>query len=629
MDELITRLQGMANSGRWVVECPQCKSAIAVKQFGAAAEYPKFGCVDCGFGMSGGEWEALKSTPIHKRLRAHRSLAKCMTVEYELPPTISEIEEALLRRLHPAWRNWLPGMTVQELIETETGLHFSWTAPRTWVVNEIVTASIMNTHVRDNLLETAPAKATTKGDVFAATAANAVSRLAVGSNGTVLTADSAQSAGVAWGAVDIDLVAIAGETIAVRDCVYVELSGGVGTAGRVYKTDAAKAPKSSTAWVVGFAKSAGSAGVSVTIQLSGRVPNFSSLIAGAVYYCSGTAGAITSTQPANSRIAAVALSDTEILIDIRGPNTSVTPTVVTGVKGYWAGGATGTADQLATADKILFSTDTTAAQTTANLSTARRLLAAAGNDGTKAFWAGGQTGASTDVANTDKTTFSTDVTSAAAGANLSQARSYVAGVSERSTKAYFAGGYTGANVATADKTLFSSDTTAAQTTANLSAARQGSAGVYGGSTKGYFGGGFSSGYSVITDKLVFSTDATAAQTSANLSQGRSLLAGESEGTSKGYWLGGTTGVALATADKIAFSSDTTAAQGSANLSSIRERLAGLSDGSSKGFVAGGNSGVVVATADKTVFSTDITAAVTSANLSSARQYVAGVGDSGT
>jgi len=28
----------------------------------------------------------------------------------------------------------------------------TWTAPRTWVASEIVTASVMNTHVRDNLL---------------------------------------------------------------------------------------------------------------------------------------------------------------------------------------------------------------------------------------------------------------------------------------------------------------------------------------------------------------------------------------------------------------------------------------------------------------------------------------------
>ncbi len=50
----------------------------------------------------------------------------------------------------------------------------SWTAPRTWVTAETVTAAIMNTHVRDNLLETAPAKAAAAGDIFYATAANTV-----------------------------------------------------------------------------------------------------------------------------------------------------------------------------------------------------------------------------------------------------------------------------------------------------------------------------------------------------------------------------------------------------------------------------------------------------------------------
>mgnify|MGYP001592239233 CR=1 FL=1 len=28
----------------------------------------------------------------------------------------------------------------------------AWTAPRTWVTSELVTAAIMNTHIRDNLL---------------------------------------------------------------------------------------------------------------------------------------------------------------------------------------------------------------------------------------------------------------------------------------------------------------------------------------------------------------------------------------------------------------------------------------------------------------------------------------------
>jgi len=55
----------------------------------------------------------------------------------------------------------------------------SWTAPRTWVTGELVTATLMNTHLRDNLLETAPAKVTTAGDIVYASAANALARLAI------------------------------------------------------------------------------------------------------------------------------------------------------------------------------------------------------------------------------------------------------------------------------------------------------------------------------------------------------------------------------------------------------------------------------------------------------------------
>lgn len=47
-----------------------------------------------------------------------------------------------------------------------------WTNPRTWVTNEIPTATIFNTHVRDNLNETAPGKATTAGSFFVVDAAN-------------------------------------------------------------------------------------------------------------------------------------------------------------------------------------------------------------------------------------------------------------------------------------------------------------------------------------------------------------------------------------------------------------------------------------------------------------------------
>lgn len=62
----------------------------------------------------------------------------------------------------------------------------AWSTPRTWTALETATAAMMNT-IRDNLLETAPAKAAASGDIFYATGANAIAKLAKGTNGHVLT----------------------------------------------------------------------------------------------------------------------------------------------------------------------------------------------------------------------------------------------------------------------------------------------------------------------------------------------------------------------------------------------------------------------------------------------------------
>lgn len=71
----------------------------------------------------------------------------------------------------------------------------AWTAPRTWVVGEILTASALNTHLRDNLLETAVAKVTTAGDIVQATAANALARLGMsGAGGKFLRANAGATA---------------------------------------------------------------------------------------------------------------------------------------------------------------------------------------------------------------------------------------------------------------------------------------------------------------------------------------------------------------------------------------------------------------------------------------------------
>jgi hypothetical protein len=50
----------------------------------------------------------------------------------------------------------------------------AWSAPMTAVANTAFTAAQFNQHVRDNLNETAPAKATTAGTIFVATGVNAI-----------------------------------------------------------------------------------------------------------------------------------------------------------------------------------------------------------------------------------------------------------------------------------------------------------------------------------------------------------------------------------------------------------------------------------------------------------------------
>jgi hypothetical protein len=48
----------------------------------------------------------------------------------------------------------------------------AWTAPLTWVGDQTLTSTSLNTHLRDNLNMLAPALATTMSSFFAATAAN-------------------------------------------------------------------------------------------------------------------------------------------------------------------------------------------------------------------------------------------------------------------------------------------------------------------------------------------------------------------------------------------------------------------------------------------------------------------------
>lgn len=81
-------------------------------------------------------------------------------------------------------------------------------------VGETVSATEYNV-IADNFVAGVPDIFTTKGDIAAATAANAASRLAVGSNDEVLIAASGEATGIKWGVCPaMDLVTTKGDILA-------------------------------------------------------------------------------------------------------------------------------------------------------------------------------------------------------------------------------------------------------------------------------------------------------------------------------------------------------------------------------------------------------------------------------
>ena len=86
-----------------------------------------------------------------------------------------------------------------------TTTNYGWTTPDdTALVKDGASAirtlgtSIDTTTYNNSLLPIVKTIVDAKGDIIAATAADAVSRLAVGANDTVLTADNAQATGLKW-----------------------------------------------------------------------------------------------------------------------------------------------------------------------------------------------------------------------------------------------------------------------------------------------------------------------------------------------------------------------------------------------------------------------------------------------
>ena len=74
----------------------------------------------------------------------------------------------------------------------------AYTAVPTVATGDLWTAANHNTYIRDNFAAGVPDIFTTKGDLAVGTAANAASRLGVGSNGYSLEALSSEATGLVW-----------------------------------------------------------------------------------------------------------------------------------------------------------------------------------------------------------------------------------------------------------------------------------------------------------------------------------------------------------------------------------------------------------------------------------------------
>jgi hypothetical protein len=278
-------------------------------------------------------------------------------------------------------------------------------------------------------------------------------------------------------------------------------------------------------------------------------------------------------------------------------------------------------------DKIDITNEAASAVSSGNLSSNRFGAGGVANPAVAGYACGGATNSTTTVTSADKLTFSNDTTTPTSSSNLSAAREQVACLSERSTKAFLAGGETpGTKVATSDKLTFSGDSTSAESTANLTSIRTGPGGMNANSARGYFCGGSPS--TVVNcvntvEKIAFGSTDTTSALGTTLHVKKEQMGCGSDGSTKGYWHGGQTfngtdgGV-----DKMTVSTDTDSSLGVSN-TNAQALGAGGSDGN-KFIHIGGNDANFGATAAgrKVTFATD-TEAGFGGTLNHARQAPAG------
>ncbi len=295
----------------------------------------------------------------------------------------------------------------------------------------------------------------------------------------------------------------------------------------------------------------------------------------------------------------------------------------TDTKGFSVGGTTG---PVVTADKATFSTETTSATTSANLTAARAQLAS-GGDATQAYFIGGTDAGDTSQTSANKLTHSNDTTATNANAALPAARSGILSAGY-STAIYSYGGSAAANSndqTAAYKTPYSTDTTAAQTSANLATGRASGMTLSSNSAAMYFGGfrnvpgGFTK--QTIVDKMPFSTETSANNTSLALPTARgSINFGSLNSTlnTKGYLAGEAASTAWT---KVTYSTDTSTNM-STSYPATLQQSSGMSS-TTTAYTLGGYTTTQTNLAYKMPISTETVAAVSGMNKSVSKGQCAG------
>ena len=308
--------------------------------------------------------------------------------------------------------------------------------------------------------------------------------------------------------------------------------------------------------------------------------------------------------------------------------------------GVIAGGLAGNV-RIDSAGGMNFATDTITELAGMYLSKPRSELAGLDGNGTKGYFAGGDTKNYVSVDNIDVLDFATAVFSHSSQAqnNLQKVKTGLSAVSERRTKGYFAGGSSGVLVDSplTDKITFSTGVVTATESANLTLSRT----YLGGVSKitdtisnegAYFIGGYTATPTTkITEKIIYAGDVSVYPYTANLDEGRAFLAAISESGVAGYIAGGTsagqgTFTAVGTMDRIAFSTDQRTAVGTQSLGQPRYALTGCTGDKTAGYFAGGDSGSYLPTLNKFVYSTQQVSLYTSSTLSQSRGYLAAISD---